>query len=162
MSVMRSPSTTTRVSAVGITVSTASARPSRSGAITRSITSRLSSGRTASWMRTMSPASAPTAVRPARVDSLRVAPPGTTLIGAPKSPATASCVSFSHSAFATTTTWSMSPLEASAAVLRRSTGSPARRMNCFGVASPKRCPVPPARMTPKTFMQAAYPRRAGR
>ena len=144
ISVTRSPSTITRVSALGMTVSVPSARPDRMGSIERRTTSTGTSGRTASWIRTTSSSSAASAARPLRVLRLRVSPPATISTGMGRSTApTSARVSASQSAWVTTTSVS-TPAATIARMLRIRMGSPARRTNCFGISAPKRSPVPPA------------------
>jgi hypothetical protein len=133
------------VSALAITQSVASARPERIGSIERRMTSRGTSGRTASWMRTMSSSAAARLARPLRVLSLRVIPPATIEIGTPcSSVPTSSSVSASQLGWLTTTIRSTPP-DAIARIARDRIGSPASRTNCLGISAPNRSPEPPAR-----------------
>jgi len=146
ISTTSSPSTMTRVSALGITVSVESARPDRIGSTERWMTSSGTSGRTASWTRTTSSSAASSASSPARVLSLRVAPPATTVTGTRSAAAsTSSRVSSIQPRVRDDTTRSTAA-QPSARSVRSRMGSPAMpHETAWGARRRKRLPSPPAR-----------------
>ncbi len=138
----RSPSARFTVSVAG---SAASAAPPRAAAMATARTrSGVANGRAASCTRTRShPGSAS---RPARTESARAAPPGTTRVGRPR-PASSPAPRASSPAGTTATISSTRSQAASARAARRSTLSPPSSSHCLAV--PARRPDPPAaRMAP--------------
>ena len=123
--------------------------PARARAITASIVPRLTKGRAASCTRTIA-LSAGSASSPARTESARCAPPGTSRNRSPRSLPSHSGGRSAYPGGSATITWRTSGCPVNGRSARSSIGTPRMGRNCFGSPGPARTPAPAATTTTPT------------